>query len=164
MWLSSLLLLPYGSVRAFDNILKCFPLHFLIVAKWPLSQHLAPPIGCKQIFIVAFTPPGEGRKREVIRMEDTGNVGKGGWWRVLLCEGIGPWERTGPRGCRGTYSLLCEITLPVCNVKECKEGLLTSKGAMAAREMEMRHENVCVRTRWAVRIGGFGNAVAMCLH
>lgn len=72
---------------------------------------------------------------------------------MLLCEGRGPWERTGPQGCRSTYRLLCEITFPVCNVKECKERL-TSKRAMATREIEMRYEKFCVRMKWDAGIGG----------
>lgn len=78
---------------------------------------------------------------------------KSGRRRVLLCEGRGPWERTGPQGCRSTYSLLCEIMFPVCNMKECKEKR-TSKRAMAAREIEMRYENFWVRKRWDVGNGG----------
>lgn len=78
---------------------------------------------------------------------------KRGRRRVFLCEGRGPWERSGPQGCRSTYSLLCEITFPVCNMKECKEKR-TSKRAMAAREIGMRYENFWVRKRWDAGNGG----------
>lgn len=44
------------------------------------------------------------------------------------------------RGVEALYSSLCEIMFPLCNVKECKARLLTSKRAMAAE----LYVNFCV--------------------
>lgn len=38
----------------------------------------------------------------------------------------------------------CVIMFPLCNVKECKATLLTSKRAMAAQEIEDWYANFCV--------------------
>lgn len=81
----------------------------------------------------------------MIRKEDMWNIRKGGDEGCYYAR-----EEGHGKGLvlRVLKHLLCEITFPVCNVKECKERLLTSKKLLATWEIQMRYENSCAKMRW----------------